>query len=663
MANAASTGVPDDEPQLGPKATKIRERIRNITNEDDDKVVSREDSAVVHANQSGQRFTAAMHGHERSLRGLVKQGCTMVGNVEVAAVSGEVAAVVDSETRRDTWRDALENDHKKTRQALKKMQEAWELSTDFCIPEDLHESLCQLREWSEELTQQKVAVIEGLREELRELDAIYSREALQHARERVELLRRITEHVTELHQSYRTSLRAVQEVADTERKELVVHYSDVWDEAVRELNQQLHRLLHERLHNRTSRMDEIIELKLHGAAPHTAIKDQLDADIEKVLVELMRVKAGQQMEESQLRYNQQVLQQQYRETTALVSEGRRTLNALRPSLNSSRRKAEEADCRRLTREQNVVREVKRVKELIQQYKDRLGNTTTFYTQQARGLSLMHYEAMHQLVMEIVEMDRGIQHGVLAREWVEPDLSALSDLCPALSPADTPALAAASRILAPSSEGSVTGSDADTGTVDEDFLTRLAEEAAFLVSGDISQMRHHGPLLLLEHVFWELGIHTENDVSRLLKLARRHLASRPPPPQPPQRQREDAQADGYDAEADEGISEFEGIFTSEDVLAVLVAFCSSRKDGGVGKEADGSEALEPHYAGEKEESGRWNSFLQAFGRRTRAWTAIRHALSQYLHVLEGRLDETRKVERLRRENAELRHLLQGVTLDL
>lgn len=55
-----------------------------------------------------------------------------------------------------------------------------------------------------------MAVIEGLREELRELDAIYSREALQHARERVELLRRITEHVTELHQSYRTSLRAVQ---------------------------------------------------------------------------------------------------------------------------------------------------------------------------------------------------------------------------------------------------------------------------------------------------------------------------------------------------------------------------------------------------------------------------------------------------------------------
>lgn len=68
-----------------------------------------------------------------------------VGNVEVAAVSGEVAAVVDSETRRDTWRNALENDHKKTRQALKKMHEAWELSNDFCIPEDLHESLCQLR--------------------------------------------------------------------------------------------------------------------------------------------------------------------------------------------------------------------------------------------------------------------------------------------------------------------------------------------------------------------------------------------------------------------------------------------------------------------------------------------------------------------------------------
>ncbi|XP_042880365.1 dynein regulatory complex protein 1 homolog isoform X2 [Penaeus japonicus] len=98
------------------------------------------------------------------------------------------------------------------------------------------------------------------------------------------------------------------------------------------------------------------------------------------------------------------------------------------------------------------------------------------------------------------------------------------------------------------------------------------------------------------------------------------------------------------------------------MTVLVAFCSSRKDGSTGKEAERTEALEPQYAGEKEETGRWNSFLEAFCRRTRAWTAIRQALNQYLHVLEGRLDETRRVERLRRENAELRHLLQGVSLD-
>lgn len=52
----------------------------------------------------------------------------------------------------------------------------------------------------------------------------------------------------------------------------------------------------------------------------------------------MRMKAAQQVEESQLRYSQQVLQQQYRETTALVSEARRSLNALTPVLNTYRRK-------------------------------------------------------------------------------------------------------------------------------------------------------------------------------------------------------------------------------------------------------------------------------------------------------------------------------------
>lgn len=50
------------------------------------------------------------------------------------------------------------------------------------------------------------------------------------------------------------------------------------------------------------------------------------------------MKAAQQVEESKLRYSQQVLQQQYRETTALVSEARRSLNATTPTLNNYRRK-------------------------------------------------------------------------------------------------------------------------------------------------------------------------------------------------------------------------------------------------------------------------------------------------------------------------------------
>lgn len=44
-------------------------------------------------------------------------------------------------------------------------------------------------------------------------------------------------------------------------------------------------------------------------------------------------------------------------------------------------------------------------------------------------------------------------------------------------------------------------------------------------------------------------------------------------------------------------------------------------------------------------------------------ATKDALSKYRDVLIGRLEETRKVERLRRENAELRFLLQGVIADL
>lgn len=81
-----------------------------------------------------------------------------------------------------------------------------------------------------------------------------------------------------------------QDVADKERAGLVEYYGNVWEEAVTELNQQLQRLLHERLTNRTSRMDQIIQLKLHGAADHAAVKDKLDSDIEKVRAKVQIVK-------------------------------------------------------------------------------------------------------------------------------------------------------------------------------------------------------------------------------------------------------------------------------------------------------------------------------------------------------------------------------------
>ncbi|XP_068241154.1 dynein regulatory complex protein 1-like [Palaemon carinicauda] len=658
--NTAAKDSQDEvsEPQLGPRATKIKERLRHNVDDDDDLVISKEDSGVQYANQAGKTFTDALHVREKILHSLVKQGCTMVGNVEVAALSGEVNAVVESEGRQDAWRMTLQEDTEQTTKALKKMNDHWEhAATKLKIPEDLHESLSQLKQWSQELTDQKLVVIEGLRGELRELEATFSEEILEHARERAELLRRITEHVTELHQSYRAALREIQDVADTERGGLVQHYSGVWDESVQQLNDQMQQLLHQRLSNRTARTDEIIELKLHGAAPHTTIKDKLDSDIEKVLVEVMRIKAAQQMEESQLRYNQHVLLQQHRETTALVSEGRRSLNALMPTLNSFRRKVEAAEESRVHDEQATHREIARIKSLTQQYRSRLAKTTEVYTRQSRGLAQMHYGIMHDLVMKIVDTERAIQHGVLAREWVEPDLSGLTDLCPALNPRHTPALAAASRIFEPSEEDSMEGSVSGETSVDEEFLSALAVEAVFLVDEDTSHMKQHGPLLMLEHIFWELAIRTEADVLKLLKIARRHLIHRP---QRPRLHRdEDDEEDDAD---DEGISfqTREKLFMPEDVLNILVSFSSSRGNSAV-THVEGRDGLArpPEYEEEEEEGTRWQNFIDAFCKRSQAWSTIRNALTQYQLVLTDRLEETKRVEALRRENAELRYLLQDV----
>ncbi|XP_050734398.1 uncharacterized protein LOC127007434 isoform X2 [Eriocheir sinensis] len=549
--------------QLGPKGTRIREQLHNNAPESEaNKDMSCEEECVVRAKEAGHALSASLHANEHDLHALVKHGCTMVGNVEVAALSWEVVARVESEGQRENWRSRLEDDSRKTHDALHRIQQYWEEVVGLSVPEDLHQGLCQLQEWTQELSDQKERIVAGLREELDTLDISYGSELLQQARQRTELLRRITEHVTELHHTYRHSLREVQDVADKERSSLVQQYGSMWDQAVTGLNDQLQRLLHERLHNRTSRLDQIIELKLHGAAEHVAARDKLDADIEKVLVEVMRMKAAQQVEESQLRYSQQVLQQQYRETTALVSEARRSLNALTPVINTYRRKAEAVDAARAAREQAAVREAARLRQVSQQHRGRLAHISSLFTHQARALSLMHYRALHSLVTQVIGLERAIQQNVLAREWVEPDLQPLQDLSPAPNPRHTSALAVATRILRPKTGKPTTGESTEdleravcvmgdvehpsesedtdgrgsSAASDEEeaaqrrhlrevFLSRLAQESVFLLNTDATHLTEHDPLLTLEHVFWELSIHTEADVEKLLRHVERHLARR------------------------------------------------------------------------------------------------------------------------------------------
>ena len=50
------------------------------------------------------------------------------------------------------------------------------------------------------------------------------------------------------------------------------------------------------------------------------------------MLELSTMKVKRQVEEAQLRFNLFVLQQQFKETTAMLSEARRSINALRPVL-------------------------------------------------------------------------------------------------------------------------------------------------------------------------------------------------------------------------------------------------------------------------------------------------------------------------------------------
>ncbi|XP_076065320.1 dynein regulatory complex protein 1-like [Oratosquilla oratoria] len=541
---------------------------------------SRQEAGQERARSTARNYTSALHDAERTLHVLLAHGCQLVGNVEVAAMTQEATTVSRVESLGSERRRRVEEDHRRAREKLECIRESWQVALKFTIPEELHRRLMDLKASCDDLMHGKRTLIEDLRGELQREDANYAAELLQQAQDRSELLRRITEHVSELHLEYRKHLRELQSVATREREALLKFYSDQWDEAIAELNAHLQDLLRTRLRNRQQRLQEVINLKLHGTSDHAQAKEQLDEDIEKILLKEVQLKTRRQLEEGQLAFNELVLEQQYRETTAMVSEGRRRLNALRLLLNNYKRKVEHQEALRARADRGVYRDVLSLKEQLQALQGRLKHASTVAKEQLAGVRELHYENVHNLVRRLVDLDRSIERGVLAKDWLEPDLSCLKDLDPALqAPAtETPAITAAARILGHSEAASVSEVDSVSTSQqeeDEEFLRRLSEVCFFLVDvqpgeefeedlesriegeklqrmnrelNQISQqlrMReeprapppageeeeeeqvikdpaHQKQLLFLEQIFWEVGVHNEEDVHKLLKLARRHL---------------------------------------------------------------------------------------------------------------------------------------------
>ena len=76
---------------------------------------------------------------------LITRITLQVGNVEVAAVSGEVVSVVSAEKTSDQWKNLLEEDEDATRKALETIHDKWEVAIKHEVAENIYSDLCDLK--------------------------------------------------------------------------------------------------------------------------------------------------------------------------------------------------------------------------------------------------------------------------------------------------------------------------------------------------------------------------------------------------------------------------------------------------------------------------------------------------------------------------------------
>ncbi|KAL9646414.1 hypothetical protein ABK040_006413 [Willaertia magna] len=610
------------------------------------------------ANSSKKQIDESL----KTLKTKIKEGTKLVTNVKVESDMEENKRRLRYDLKKEEIQQRLKDEAIVSAKKNAAIQMKWSSLYEKATHQELMEKIKEQEEMCTRVIESKEALIKELMTELRVRDEEYVKALKKESRDIDILIERMNSQVKDLIEDYKQELEKIETSFEIERTDLIkknrLEFEAITEERskkeetyalsriqkVDEYEQQLNKLADEEMEKYARRKKELLD----------AIHD-LEQDIDSARGEY-------ELFAQKLEYYHKVLKERAKDNDQAIKNNTAIKNKLQDQLSGIKAKYNRDDNKYKAENNEIAEQYKR---LSVQYKDLLQKFKYFEeadTRKYKEIWKMNQEIVEDLAHKLLKVDEIITTQQLGLKWVPPEedffkspfdktnenLSGISKQAN-----NTDANTSYSETIStPTTREKFNNSFAPSGETVKIIFESLCDSAGFLVDEKVEKLMaklktEESKILKVDTILRGIGIDTPEEMFKLVNFFQQCID-------------EESQKQGLKDISLDNIS-------TEIVIASLRKFVEEQnkkvlmeqnQTGGAGRKKKVLSLVEKAKDRKrKEERQFWKRMAQVIPEsRFRGWTALERGLEKYDDALVKREKLITETELIRKQNNELRDLL-------
>eukprot|EP00736_Rhodelphis_marinus_P014422 Rmarinus@m.9693 len=581
------------------------------------------------AEQDKTEFVKAKSQIGDSKQRLEKIKAAGVENVTSIRVSGddrENSRRINEEARRQERRHKLLHEAEQSAKRNAAVAMKWSHVMQKEIPQQLYQEMMAQKEACDRIIASKDRLIKEFQAELKAKDDEYVKALKKQAEDIDILLDRMGKQFVELQKSYEEELEEIENTFMQERQELLEANrgdTETLFAKRRDMEAQFMEQRQKRVEDHAAQLEQ---LRVQDAEEYNILKVKLETEIQTLEQQLEEMRATYQLNTERLEYNYRVLSEREIENSKTISQQKRKISRLQDMLSGLMARYKKSDRQYRQENADLTDEYRRITEQFKDLQSKFRHFQQSDRHKYNEIWSMNEEIVCDYVGKVLESDKIIHEQQLGLNWFPPSED-LFNLDMDEEPTDTPS-AQKLEVEEEKDEQSVLQSNSEHV---KKMLEMLCDEAGFLVEGKVRQILDTLPkeeqnVLKVDSILKGLGVRTAEDVEMLLRYF---------------------------------MKESGDLIHANDAIQAIKAFVEDHSHQTATKKrtikvTTNNGVKETIRQREKEF---WERMAHVISDKTfRVWKSLDQSLHKYNVELRERQKEVNSVAGLRRQNHELKQLL-------